>query len=277
MAIHTEALFRDPSLCTLPGLGMKRERGSGDAMSTPATKRPNIEDVPCDDGPGLPQSPDRGCDSAFESPGLDSKESGVLLAAASMPLSVKQGNHGIGPDSLLDLSRMPPPQGCKDDCGRAQSLSTGFSRPISQEALRSELGAAADAIIRDRWAGGADVSQSTCFKFVADVLVKVRESLSAQSKSGFWDWNTESPHADGDSPGPYSSYDQKPTLADMKWLYNEKVKPLTEGFPKELFFCSTCPGQTRLYELEGVIQHFAAKHTQTLSMVRSHYICLSSA
>ena len=243
-------------------------------MSTPATKRPNIEDVPCHDGPELPQRPDGGCESAFESPKLDSRDSDGLLATASRPLSLKQGNHRICPGYPLDLSRMPPSQGCKDDCGGAQCLRTGFSRPISQEALRSELGAAADAIIRDRWAGGASVSQSTCFKFVADVLVKVRESFSAQSKSEFRDWNTESLRADGQSPSSPSSCDQKPTLADMKWLYNEKVKPLTEGYPKELFFCSTCPGQTRLYELEGVIQHFAAKHTQTLSMVRPRSIGL---
>ena len=246
-------------------------------MSTPATKRPNIDDVPCDDGPGLPQRPNSSFDSSFGSPGLDPRGSGGLLAAASMPLSGTQGHDKICPDSLHNLARMPHSQSCVDDCGRAQSLCTGFERPTSREDLRSDLGAAADAIIRDRWAGGATVSQSTCFKFVADVLVKVREHFSAQNKAIFRDAKTGSLRADGGSPGPYASYDQKPTLADMKWLYNEKVKPLTEGYPRELFFCSTCQGQTRLYELEGVIQHFAAKHTQTLSMVSSRFTHLSSA
>lgn len=278
MAIHAEALIRDPSLCTLPGLGRKRERGSGDVTSTPANKRPYIEYVPCDNGSGISQRPIQGCDPTFESPELVSKDSDGGLPAARMPPSVAQGRQRSYLDSLHDLSRVPNSQSCQDDCGSVQSLSTGFKRPASREALRSELGAAADAIIRIRWAGGASVSQSTCFKFVADVLVKVREYFSAQSsKAECRNWNTESRRADGDSPEPDPAHDQRPTLADMKWLYNEKVKPLTEGYPRELFFCSTCEGQTRLYELEGVVQHFAAKHTQTLSMVRSLFICLPSA
>ncbi|OAL33011.1 hypothetical protein AYO22_00096 [Fonsecaea multimorphosa] len=58
---------------------------------------------------------------------------------------------------------------------------------------------------------------------------------------------------------------RKLTLEDMKWVYEEFVKPHTDKFGKELFLCHVCDINQKLFAFEAVIQHFAAKHTNSFS------------
>ncbi|KAK6531945.1 hypothetical protein TWF694_003109 [Orbilia ellipsospora] len=75
-------------------------------------------------------------------------------------------------------------------------------------------------------------------------------------------------------------------LENMKYVFDNKVKPMTDPCRRELFFCRACkdiaanpvavsasngpvvapPPPPKLYGFEGVIQHFAAKHTTDLSL-----------
>jgi hypothetical protein len=52
-------------------------------------------------------------------------------------------------------------------------------------------------------------------------------------------------------------------LENMKWVFDTKIKPLTDS--KELFLCNGCEYNPRFYSFESVLQHYAAKHTNTLS------------
>jgi hypothetical protein len=52
----------------------------------------------------------------------------------------------------------------------------------------------------------------------------------------------------------------------MKWVFDTKVKPNTEPYRKELFLCNACEYPSKYYGFEGVIQHYAAKHTSALSV-----------
>jgi len=62
--------------------------------------------------------------------------------------------------------------------------------------------------------------------------------------------------------GPFT---RKLTLENMKWVFDTKIKPYTENYRKELFLCNDCEA-LKFYGFEGVIQHYAAKHTSALSL-----------
>lgn len=64
---------------------------------------------------------------------------------------------------------------------------------------------------------------------------------------------------------PEGPWTQKLTLENMKWVFDIKIRPFTDAFRKELFVCNRCPGNSKKYSLEAVTQHYAAKHTSTLS------------
>ena len=127
--------------------------------------------------------------------------------------------------------------------------------------VKSCLDALADEIVNSRWSEGKDVTKDTSPKFAADVLVQIRQRYYAHGPSEDWsqccDSGFKEIHPDG-----------RPclTLENMKWVFDHKVRPLTDQFYKELFLCNGCDGNTRFYGFEGVVQHFAAKHTTQFSM-----------
>ena len=133
-----------------------------------------------------------------------------------------------------------------------------------QNPVRNRLGALADEIIESRWEGGRSVTKDICPKFAADVLLQVRQRFYAEIVR-----ENEAAAAAGEpiktdlTNGPPT---RKLILENMKWLFDTKVKPLTDHFQRELFLCNGCDGNFKFYGFEGVIQHYAAKHTTTLSM-----------
>ena len=133
-----------------------------------------------------------------------------------------------------------------------------------QGPVRNRIGALADDIISTRWAKGSSITKENTPKFAADVLVQVRQQFYA----GIAKENEATVAAGGtvqmDTPnGPPV---RTLILENMKWVFDSKVKPLTDHFQRELFLCNGCDGHFKFYGFEGVIQHFAAKHTTTLSM-----------
>ena len=133
-----------------------------------------------------------------------------------------------------------------------------------QNPVRNRLGALADEIIESRWAGGTSVTKDISPKFAADVLLQVRQRFYTEMAQ-----KDEAAAAAGELVN-HDSPNGPPTrtliLENMKWLFDTKVKPLTDHFQRELFLCNGCDGNNKFYGFEGVIQHYAAKHTTTLSM-----------
>ena len=133
-----------------------------------------------------------------------------------------------------------------------------------QAPIRDRLATYADEIIHMAWAGGISVTKDTCAKFAADVLL--------YSRQRFYDDLTEEDKLNRIASGPISTDSlrgspvRKLILENMKWLFDNKVKNLTEQFQKELFLCNGCEGNFKFYGFEGVIQHYAAKHTTALSL-----------
>ncbi|KAF2705102.1 hypothetical protein K504DRAFT_460873 [Pleomassaria siparia CBS 279.74] len=129
----------------------------------------------------------------------------------------------------------------------------------AQRPIRDKLGAFADDFINQDWDHGRAVTYENSPKFAVDLLVYTRRMFYAQVAKT----ETASRHnAEAEAEAP------KLVLENMKWVYDNKLKPLTEQFRKELFLCygNGCEGNTRFYGFEGVIQHFGAKHTSTFSV-----------
>jgi hypothetical protein len=133
-----------------------------------------------------------------------------------------------------------------------------------QAPLRARLGGYADEIIRDGWADGEKVTKDSCPTFAAEVLVYVRKRFYAEVAK-----DEAAVRATGREPEadpPYGPYTRKLILENMKWVFDTKIKPHTEQYRKELFLCNDCENNLKYYGFEGVIQHYAAKHTSALSV-----------
>ncbi|KAF2270419.1 hypothetical protein CC78DRAFT_573700 [Lojkania enalia] len=135
-----------------------------------------------------------------------------------------------------------------------------------QKPIRDRLSVIADDFINRDWDHGRAVTYENTPKFAVDLLMYVRriyynevmkeEGAPAQSQQ------------ERDSRECAEVHHPKLVLENMKWVYDNKLKPLTEQFRKELFLChgNGCEGNARFYGFEGVIQHFGAKHTNTFSV-----------
>lgn len=133
-----------------------------------------------------------------------------------------------------------------------------------QAPVRHRIGALANETIESRWAGGKAVTKESSPKFAADVLLDVRQRFYATLAQ-----EDEAALAAGEpvkTDPPNGPPTRKLILENMKWLFDTKIKPLTDHFQRELFLCNGCDGNFKFYGFEGVIQHYAAKHTTTLSM-----------
>ncbi|KAF1949485.1 hypothetical protein CC80DRAFT_484454 [Byssothecium circinans] len=122
----------------------------------------------------------------------------------------------------------------------------------AQRPVRDKLAAIADTFINQDWDHGRAVTYENSPKFAVDLLMYVRRMFLGETRQADAD--------EADRP--------KLILENMKWVYDNKVKPLTEQFRKEIFLCygQGCEGNTKYYGFEGVIQHFGAKHTNAFSV-----------
>lgn len=143
-----------------------------------------------------------------------------------------------------------------------ESLDRGWAS--IQMPIRSKIAKFADEIIQNSWAGGKSVTKENSPKFAADVLLYVRrrfyDEVCHESEDG-----TSNGEISKNNP-PDSASSRMLILENMKWLFDTKIKPLTEHFQKELFLCSGCDGNFKFYGLDSVVQHYAAKHTHNLSL-----------
>lgn len=133
-----------------------------------------------------------------------------------------------------------------------------------QAPLRARLGGYADEIIRDGWNDGEKVSKDNCPTFAAEVLIYVRKRFYAEVAK-----DEAAVRATGREPEmdpPFGPYTRKLILENMKWVFDTKIKPHTEQYRKELFLCNDCENNFKYYGFEGVVQHYAAKHTNALSV-----------
>ena len=132
-----------------------------------------------------------------------------------------------------------------------------------QGPVRAKISNFADEIIRDEWDDGEKVNRKTSPSFAAGVLLYVRRRFYEEAaKEQAVAMEARQPLPADPPEGPWL---QKLTLENMKWVFDVKVKPFTNKLRPELFLCHGC-SNAKWFGLEGVIQHYAAKHTKNLSL-----------
>jgi len=131
-----------------------------------------------------------------------------------------------------------------------------------QRPIRDKLSAIADDFVNQDWDQGKALTFESCPKFAADLLAHVRRKYLDDAA-------LEDIAATPLPQGPSDDTASKPKLVleNMKWVYDNKIKPLTEQYRKDLFYCNgqDCESSTRPYGFEGVVQHYGAKHTHAFS------------
>jgi hypothetical protein len=133
----------------------------------------------------------------------------------------------------------------------------------SDDPVHQCLASFADAIIQHSWDGGRAVSEDNYSQFAVSVLMTVRAQ--------FYDTHEETEVSDLTSP--HQSQSERPkapklTLRNMKWVYDNRIKPVAENYDKQPFRCNAgnCKTQKRkTYNLEGIMMHFGSKHTSDFS------------
>ncbi|KAK3334776.1 hypothetical protein B0H65DRAFT_331918 [Neurospora tetraspora] len=134
----------------------------------------------------------------------------------------------------------------------------------TQAPLRARIAGLADEAIRETWGKGKKVTRDNCAKFAVDVLCYIRKRFYAEIAEKAAAARSAGREVPVDPPeGPFT---QKLTLENMKWIFDTKIKPHTESYRKELFYCNGCDTNSKTFGFEGVIQHYAAKHTTALSL-----------
>jgi hypothetical protein len=133
----------------------------------------------------------------------------------------------------------------------------------SQRPIRDKLDAIADEFINRDWDHGNAVTHDNSPKFAADLLAHVRRTFYAEKAEH------ETTHSEQRRHSSTDSADKMPKLVldNMKWVYDNKIKPLTEQFRKDIFLCygNGCEHNNKFYGFEGVTQHYGAKHTAAFS------------
>ncbi|OCL11927.1 hypothetical protein AOQ84DRAFT_335103 [Glonium stellatum] len=133
----------------------------------------------------------------------------------------------------------------------------------SQKPIRDRLSSYADDFIAKEWETKA-IDDENSPRFAAELLLYVRRRFYADLAKDGQDSSGTNPDNGLD---PLNRAPKKLILENMKWVYDNKIKPLTEN-RKEIFLCngSGCEGNQRFYGFEGVIQHYGAKHTNSFSV-----------
>ncbi len=133
----------------------------------------------------------------------------------------------------------------------------------AQKPLREKLAAYADEFIQDEWRSVL-LHRHNCPQFAAGCIewVYKRDTQDEARRGGAPISSPTTQHyarqAGHQEPRPFLSLD------NMKWVFENKIKPLTDPHCKELFTCAECPeaprGYTKHFAFEGLIQHYGAKH-----------------
>lgn len=120
---------------------------------------------------------------------------------------------------------------------------------VLQKPLRTRLAGYVDEIVHSSWADGRAINADTSPRFASDALVYVRNRFAAEVPK-FTGINTSG---------------TKLVLENMKWVYDNKIKPLAEPHRRDLFLCAGCGDKAKYFAFDSIIQHYAAKHTSTYS------------
>lgn len=137
----------------------------------------------------------------------------------------------------------------------------------NQEPLRKKLGEYAEDRINGHWRRGEMLDHETVPVFVSDIVSFVHQRYLLDKAAETLPTGESQPRLSkeiGSSqpvPKPFLSLD------NMKWVYDNKIRSLTDHLRRETFVCRGCAEEKRpkWFGFEGLIQHYGAKHTVAFS------------
>lgn len=159
-------------------------------------------------------------------------------------------------EQLRALQATMPDPSYRDAYSKTATEAADRQWEQQQAPIRRQLGKFAEEIIKAKWNNGKGLSRDTAPVFAVEVLLYARNKF-VQKHTPADQANRGGPRQPSE-PGFVS-------LENMRWLFDNKVKPITEKHCRELFMCAECEGITKGYAFEGMIQHFGAKHTDDFS------------
>ncbi|PTB64149.1 hypothetical protein BBK36DRAFT_1170724 [Trichoderma citrinoviride] len=118
--------------------------------------------------------------------------------------------------------------------------------------IQIELSKLSDQIINGQWDKGRSIKKENCADFASQVLTYVHKNFYANSSKA------------------KRSSTRRLTIEDMRWIFAQKIAPLTDPHGKEIFACNRCP-TSRPYALQGVIQHYCQTHCETGVKMSRHW------
>lgn len=129
-----------------------------------------------------------------------------------------------------------------------------------QEPLRQRLAEFADEVME------TDINKENAPAFAVKVISHVRKRYLEAKAAGTLPKSEE--YSSGKT-GANGVEDMEPFLSldNMKWVYDNKVRPVTDPHKKDLFICAGCTEERKpkWFAFEGLIQHYGAKHTTAFS------------
>lgn len=141
---------------------------------------------------------------------------------------------------------------------RPPSRSDDFMLAQADTSRREKLCQIAEEFIKQKYGYGGWVTFPNSPQFAADVLIHTRQRYldeearirNLQALSGT------------------VMFEESLKLEDMKWVFEQTIKPRTEQIRKDLFVCPECPvqGNVKHFAFESIIQHYASKHTTAFSI-----------
>ncbi|KAH0498809.1 hypothetical protein TgHK011_006041 [Trichoderma gracile] len=112
---------------------------------------------------------------------------------------------------------------------------------------RADLFKLADKVVNGQYNEGQTIKKKHLATFTSRVLTCVRDQYHADSSKT--------------KPSPM----RRLTLDDIRWIFDQKIAPLSKHPGAEVFLCSKCPTSKR-YSFQGVIQHYCQMHCGNVKM-----------
>ncbi|PHH74624.1 hypothetical protein CDD80_2955 [Ophiocordyceps camponoti-rufipedis] len=137
---------------------------------------------------------------------------------------------------VIDKSKAKP-----EVADKSKTKGGSASQVAASTSVQPTLASLADDVIRS-WNGGQKVSKALAPEFAATVMIEVRKRFLANLAPG-------------------SGCAQVLTLKDMQWIAEKKISKYTHPH-ENIFWCNGCPPErVATFKIQGVIQHYADKHT----------------
>ncbi|PSK42233.1 hypothetical protein B9Z65_4147 [Elsinoe australis] len=112
----------------------------------------------------------------------------------------------------------------------------------AQKPVRRKLLEIADRLIAERWGGCRRLYIHDVENFAADALLTTLDQFRLETEPNYY------------------AMGHVVTLETMKHLFDNRVKPITDKYVRDLFACSECDDISKMYTFDGMMQHFGAKH-----------------